>query len=141
MAGVNMRLMNKTALDYSQLAVNQQQMLIVNTSINVTNYREGTLVVRVHGAPTIDGDASIQVVLVRMAPTEEDPALLFAPVSPPLATVTIDHDTVGSQPAALLAAALPSNFGGYLGLAISGVQDSTVRTIKATISVDLNLKE
>ena len=142
MAGVNMRLMKKTALDYSQVAADKEQMLIVNTAINVTNYKEGTLLVRVHGAPTIENDAAINVVLVRTAPTEEEPGLLFASGEPTLATVTIDQDTVMLETTALLVAPLPANLGGYLALAIKGVQDpSTAGEIRATISVDLNLKE
>ena len=56
--------------------------------------------------------------------------------------LTIDHDTVMLATTALLVAPLPANLGGYLALAIKGVQDpSTAGEIRATISVDLNLKE
>ena len=143
MAGVNMRLLGKKTLDFSKLVASQTQMLIVSNAINTMNYREGTLVVRVHGTKDITGDASIQVMLVRTAPTEEDPATLFYQAEPTLLTVTIDADTSAptGEAGTLLTGELPPNFGAYLGLAVMGVQASSTQTIKATISVDLTLKE
>lgn len=144
MAGVNMRLMSKTSLDYSTLGAGGQQMMMVNTAINVTNYKEGTLLLRLHGAPTIGGNAAIKLALVRTAPTEEDPGILFYSVDPMLVAMTIDAATTLPTGAAgmLLAASLPSNFGGYVALAVTGIQDPVgLQTIKATISIDLNLKE
>lgn len=143
MAGVNVRLMSKRTLDFSGLGASQQSLLMVNMAINVAAYREGTLQVRVHATPTIGGNAQIKIALVRTAPSEEDPGMLFYASDPPLLTVTLDAATAppSGETGILLSAPLPANIGGWLGLAAIGKQDASTETIRAVVSVDLSLKE
>jgi hypothetical protein len=148
MAGVIFRVLKKTRFDFSNQGANSELIQFFSDPHNGANYREGKLVVRVHGGKDITsgtGGPSIVVRAIAAAPTEEDPGLFFGMTGGPaaLATVTINAstDTPSGDVGTMLAENLTDKFGGWLIVLVKGIQQSSVGTCKATLSVDLVLKE
>jgi len=133
MAGTILRLLHRTDLNFNSLQGNGSVTVWLKQNIDVSRYREGTLLVRAHSL-TIGVGASLAVALRAVLPTQEDPAQFFRSTA----------DLISLSPVAaptLLVGVLPANFGGYVSLLIRPTQPPTPVTLTATISVDLSLKD
>src|SRR5215813_8240999 len=75
MPGIVYRALSKTTYDFSATAAGKSTTYIVAKGIDVSQYREGTLIVRIHPGGSFTGGApSFTVNVYADAPTPEDPA-------------------------------------------------------------------
>lgn len=101
--------------------------------VDVSQYTEGSLIVRTHDATISAG--SIVVRARTTAPCAEDPSQDFIDTSSDVATVTL---TTTASTGELGRGSLSSNFGGFLRIEVEG--NYTSGTLDATISADLVVK-
>lgn len=117
------------------MQANSNVTVWLNQNIDVSRYREGTLLLRTHSL-NIGVGATLPVILRAVLPTQEDPAQFFRS--------TVDLVTLNptaSAPPSLQVAALPANFGGYVSLLVRPTQPASQLSIIATLSVELSLKD
>lgn len=133
MSGTVLNLLDRTPYDFSGLGQGAGTTVRVSRDIDISQWPEGTLMVRVH-SKTIAG-GTIKVYLERVLPSAEDPGIEFVDTNP-MALVEI----VGTTQENLLMAALPANSGAMVSLVVHGAQVTGDDNLKATISVVLSLK-
>lgn len=125
----------RTTFDFSGLGSSQSQAIVLKRYIDVSQYRELTLVVRVH-ALTI-GTGTINVYLLHEAPTAEDP-VYDATAGTPFAWVGLTSSVVA--PTVILGPPTLANVGSFLAIQVTAAQGSIVGALKATVSVDVSAK-
>lgn len=136
MSGIVMRLLPRTDYNFNNVQASTSVIIWPTQDVDVSRYREGTLLVRVH-ANTIGTTATFIAALRASLPSKEDPAQFFRAQSD-LAYVQI----VNSTPApSLQPVALPAPFGGFVSLQLRASQPASTTNLSLTISVDLSLKD
>jgi hypothetical protein len=135
MAGTILRLMPRTDFDFGKVQASNSVIVWTSQNIDVSRYREGTMLVRVH-ALNIGTTATLVVALRAVQPSQEDPAQYFRSTTD-LAFVVLGNGTAPQ----LQVAALPANFGGFVSLQLRASQPAVATTLIATLSVDLSLKD
>lgn len=136
MAGTVLRLLPRTDYDFAKVQASNSVVVWTSQNVDVSRYREATLLVRVHTI-NIGTGATLVVALRTAQPSQEDPAQYFR-ASSDLAYVLLNNGTTAPR---LEAAALPSNFGGFVSLQLRASQPGTLTTLNATLSVELSLKD
>jgi hypothetical protein len=138
MAGVVMRIVPKRTLDFTSLAISQSEEIILAQNIDVSQWREVSLMVRTHTNSFSGGLGTIDIYAYMEGRTSEDPGLLFATTAA-LGTVTINSSTTAP---AYSVNTLGANLGSMIKIAAKGTRTSsnTANAIKADISIDVSLK-
>jgi len=151
MPGIVLRVVSKQSYTAPGFSGSTQTVyIVVARAINIAQWREGTLEVRVHENSSLSSTANLYA--CAEAPTEEDPGqdfvLGFAPPytsapSNPMATVAISSATAGGLFYAPLnhpsLTTTYSNLGGFVRLVL-GIPVPSAGTNTLVISVDLSLK-
>jgi hypothetical protein len=141
MPGIVYRALPKTTYDFAATAVGATTTYVVAKGIDVSQFREGTLVVRIHSGSQTGGSgtaASVTVQAFADAPTAEDPALDFEAAAACATTGAITAFTTTG----LTLVNLTTPFGGSVRVKVSGTQRGTTvaTTFLVTISVDIVAK-
>ena len=129
-------LIPRTKLDFSALGISQSQSVFMKRYIDVSQYRELTLVVRVH-ALNITNTGNIQVLLFAEGPTTEDP-VYDAYASGLWSGLQLTSSIVA--PTLTLASPVLLNVGSSVAIQVVGSQGTSAGTVTATISVDVAAK-
>jgi hypothetical protein len=141
MSGITIPLITKRTFDFSSLATNTIQTIVLIKEFDVISWTEGSLNVRVHGG-IMDASvtAKLSLALHSTSPTPEDPTKDFIDLTASGIVTVAPADVSGSP--MLLRGALSSNFGGKLALVIVGTQDTTaaLANFHVDISVEVVLK-
>jgi hypothetical protein len=77
MPGIVYRALPKTTYDFSATAASSTTTYIVVKGLDLSQFREGTLIVRVHSGSFTSGAPSVKVEVFPDAPTAEDPSVEF----------------------------------------------------------------
>jgi hypothetical protein len=142
MPGVIYRALQKTTFDWSSIPASSSATKIdVAKALDVSAYREATLIVRIHSL-TIVGAGSAPTLIVNAipeAPTAEDPSLDFLD-STHQSSLTLNFTTSSTAPQ-LSEAYLSTPFGGWLRIQLNPTQSATVATtFRVTVSIDIDAK-
>jgi hypothetical protein len=139
-SGMTMRALSKTPYDCSNLAASTTQTIILCQHIDVSVFQEVTFLIRAH-AGSIGASATLTVNILADGWTLEDPGLSLTNTADAggtaLGSYVLNNST--TYPAyGLLTVAKPS--GRLLSLNLVASQFSSVRTIQATLSIDVTMK-
>lgn len=142
MSGTQLRILSKTEYDMSTVLGQtgaSPGAIILAKNVDVSQWREATLMVRLHTATWSNG-ASLSVVAYPSLPTEEDPGTDYT-TNNPVATVTFTQGASGESAPKLKLDDLTAGFGPFLTIALGITQGQTASAqLKFTISVELSLK-
>jgi hypothetical protein len=139
MAGQTPTIVSKREYPFTNLVVSSNQSVVVAKALDVSSYKEATLLVRVHSKDIV-ANGSIDVIAYSTAPSDEEPQSDFVRASPVLATATISAGT--STTPELLVQSLTGNFGSHVRVEVKGTRGATSGSnLKATLSIDVSLKE
>jgi hypothetical protein len=137
MPGVIYRVLSKTTYDFSTVAVSSGFTLSVARAIDVSGYREATLLLRIH-AVSFNNTPTVKLDALYEDPTQEDPAADFigtvslAGISVPLSGLTVPF---------LTAAPISTPFGGFLRIKLTGSQGTPASNpFSVTLSADIVAK-
>jgi len=140
MTGKVITVLDRTDYNYTNMGTGGGTVeLPIAQNIDVSQYRECTLLVRLHALSLANAGSSIAIRARRVAPTEEDPAVFFRDQSISW-TVTAGQADVASTPK-LLNVTVGPNTGGWISLFLVVTQGSAGTTLTATLSADLSLKD
>ena len=116
------RILDKVDLDGTGLAASGVATYFMATGIDVSAFKEITLVGRLHPTPTFNGAPSVLLRLFRAAPTEQDPTNTYRETTQ-AATVSFVLDTDAAP--ALKTTTLSSGAGGLMDLRVDLKQAAT----------------
>jgi hypothetical protein len=143
MAGTVLRVIPKRTLDFtsvssSAIGPTTGEELVLAQGIDVSGWREVTLMVRTHSTSFGGAIGQIEIYAYLEGRTTEDPGILFATTAP-LGTVTITSATVAP---AYSVNGIGTNSGAMIKIAAKGTRTGSNGTnlIKADVSIDLSLK-
>ncbi len=141
MAGILLPVQQKTAYSFTvaQLPSSQSISIPIAVSVNVTQWREATLIVRVHGAPTWTTDAQFQYDFFPSGPCADDPSVVFRGTTGN-PTVTVTTANVGSSTAYVKSTNITSGLAGYGDLVLTLTQPASAGSFIITLSCDLVVK-
>lgn len=131
MAGTRLALVQKRAYDFGNVGVGATQLVSLAERIDVGQYIEGTLLVRVHALNVSGGTLSFD--LYGDGHTAEDPGLSFRTASPLFASTPVS----GTAPVILEYGGTAR--GSFASLLVSATRNSA-NPLSATVSVELVLK-
>jgi hypothetical protein len=136
MSGRVVNLFSMRQFDFSNVGDDDTLELPIVKALDVSQYTEGKIVVRIHNHSVPSG-GSIDIKAYITAPSVEDPSVEFT------ATSAIGSASVvyGSANPGLVTGNITSNFGGMLKITVLGDQPATATTMTATLSADLVLKD
>jgi len=139
MAGSVMRVVPKRTLDFTSVSSGsgQAQEIVLAQGIDVSAWREVSLMVRTHANSFAGAIGQIDIYAYLEGRTSEDPGILFASTTP-LGDVTITNSTV---PGTYVVNTLGTT-GAMIKIAAKGTRTSSFggNTIKADVSIDLSFK-
>jgi len=138
MAGKLITILPKRTFDFSGLISGSSMTQVIVEQIDISEYIDGLLIVRVHAVNSVGGNMSFQ--LVQDGFSERDPSIIFlAPPSAYFCSAAVVDSTV--VPGKVIAGG--GNMGGFLGeYAALTVTASRVTTgsITASVSADLLMR-
>lgn len=152
MAGRVLQLLRRSYFDMSSLGATAQVTILPLTRINVAEYTEGTLLMRLHPGSAIPTGATITAGFVAdgFDPDDPAPAVSAAAKQAPFfagsyGVAIISFDSTSHVPALGMAALVdafnnPGHFGGLLQFEIIFQQGSSSTTFTAVLSAELSLK-
>ena len=129
MAGTTRNVISKRSYNFD----NGSATVVAVKAVDVTNWREGTLIVRVHDSG-VASSSTLKVVAYITAPSDDEPSVDFVGTTAK-ATCTLTSTSAAGD---LEVAALSDDFGAYLQIKVEGTQSGG--NCNATISVELVLK-
>jgi hypothetical protein len=137
MPGTIIRALPKTTYDFSTLTqANQTMVLTVAKAIDVSAYREVNALVRIHSA-NFNNTPSFKVDFYPENPSPEDPSQDFIGNS----LLTVNQAFSGLAVPYLNIQTIPTPYGGFLRIKLTGVQGGTASTtFNFAISIDINAK-
>lgn len=138
MAGLIEAIIPRLAFDFTALADNTTQEIVLAKAIVAFDFRVATLIVRYYGPNNLNFTGQTLDVIVRSeAPSLEDPGQDF--VSADVASVRIDVFTVSQE----LMVNIPAQFGSHLRVVVKASQPAggASSVFKATFSVALVLND
>lgn len=140
MAGTVIRVIPKRTLDFTSVASGsgQAQEIVLAQGIDVSAWREVSLMVRTHVNSFSGNIGTIDLYAYLEGRTQEDPGILFATTTP-LGQVTIGSTTPAGTYAVT---SLGSNIGALVKVVAKGTRVGSVagNAIKADVSIDLSCK-
>jgi hypothetical protein len=132
--------MPKRTLDFTAVSSGsgQAQEIVIAQGIDVSDWREVSLMVRTHSTSFGGSIGQIDVYALLEGRTAEDPGILFTTTAA-LGTVTINSGTVAPS---YSVTSLGTNVGALVKIAAKGTRTSSLgaNTIRADVSIDLSLK-
>ncbi len=135
MPGIVYRALPKTTYDFSATAASSTTTYIVVKGLDLSQYREGTLIVRIHSGSFTSGAPSVKAEVFADAPTAEDPATEFEGAA---AVATTGAITNFNTTVSLTLVNLTTPFGSSVRVKVSGTQSATPATnFKVTFSIDI----
>jgi hypothetical protein len=142
MAGSIVQVIPKRTLDFSAVSsgTGQAQEIVLAQGIDVSTWREASLMVRTHANSFSGNIGQIDIYAYMEGRTPEDPGILFATTTPlGGTTVTINNSSLAGSYAVM---SLPANIGAMIKVLAKGTRSSsaTGNFIQATVSVDLSFK-
>lgn len=135
MAGVVKTIFCLRTWDFSGLQSSTSEEYCILKDYPVGQFREGTILVRVHDADVVNPGSEIEVRAVDTAPSLEEPSVDFEGGEIASASVT------GTSEPALVSANFTAPFGRAVTIYVKGTQGSAGTNVTATLSADLVLKE
>jgi hypothetical protein len=137
MAGTVITLFPKRTFTFTNMVGSTSLEVPLIKAIDVTEWTQGTLIVRVHSATISAAASTIDVLLKTTAPTPEDPATdyLVVPASA-VATASITQ-TVSNNDPCIVVAQLSTGFGNMLQLSVQATQATSSSTLTAVLSAML----
>lgn len=137
MTGIIVPVLERTDYNFTGTVAGSMAEIPIAQNIDVSQYRECTLLVRVHALSFASAGSTIALRARRVAPTEEDPAVFFRDQSTSWAVTVTQGDTAPR----LLNVTVGPNTGGWISLFLVVTQGTTGNTLTATLSADLSLKD
>jgi hypothetical protein len=141
MAGTTITLFPKRTFTFTNMVGSGQTLEVpIIKALDVTEWIQGTLIVRVHSATITTAGSTIDVLLKNTAPTPEDPSLDFLVVpTSAVATATVNTTVAGNDPC-IVVAQLSSGFANMLQVSVLGTQATSSTTITASLSAFLVMR-
>jgi len=140
MAGTVIRVIPKRTLDFTAVSSGsgQAQEIVLAQGIDVSAWREVSLMVRTHANSFSGAIGQIDIYAYLEGRTQEDPGILFATTAP-LGTVTISSGTAAGS---YSVNTLGGNVGALVKIAAKGTRTNSTgaNAIKADVSIDLSCK-
>lgn len=137
MAGIVIPVLDRTDFNFTNTIAGTMAEMPIAQNIDVSQYTDCQLMVRVHALSISNGSSSIALRVRRVAPTEEDPAQFFRD---PTTSWTVTAGTNDAAPRVLNVTVGP-NTGGWVSVFLLVTQGSAGTAITATLSADLILKD
>lgn len=133
--GVLIPLFSLRRFDFANLAASTSAEVVIVRAIDIRQFRELTVLVRVH-ARTINLGASVAVLVQALSQTPEAPGVDFVDSGSAIATASV---FIGSAPG-LIASAVTASFGGLARVVVKGTRASS-GSCSADVAADLLLRE
>jgi hypothetical protein len=106
--------------------------------INISQYREVTMIIRIHARDMTGTGAKLEIAPVAEVPSPDDPAQVFTATAPLVNPVEINNSTTAPS---IMLVALPANAGPLVSVYLFVTQGTgTLDTFEATISIDFSMK-
>lgn len=138
MTGQIIHLFSRRNFVFSQVQSGTVLKMPIVKAVDVSQYTQGTLEVRVHSTQISGSSAFITVVLYPTAPSVEAPSTDFVGVSAVATSTAVDSSTVAPT---LIVQSLSANFGGMVTVEVHGQQPGVAVTdLEAELSAILTLK-
>lgn len=139
MPGKLIEALRRTDYTFSALVANQtMNPIFVVENVPIAEYRESTLMVRLHKVTWPVG-ASIDFAVYASLPSEEDPGATFRSAAA-LATGTVTQASNPVAPLLLPGIAMPANSGGFVSVALVPKTGANAGTYTITLSMVLSVK-
>jgi hypothetical protein len=135
MSGVQHSIIPRTKYSFDNIAVATTFSFPIARYIDVSQYREATLMVRVH-ARNIVATGTIKVEVLGDAPTSDDPAQDFQTGVQGTSTSIV----AGTTSPSVQLQTIPANIGGMISVWLTVTQGTSASTLNAKISIDISLK-
>jgi len=137
MPGAQITLFPRRSFDFSNVIPGESVATQIIKAMDVSQYTEATLIVRVHSRTDIRDAAEFKVLLATTSPTPEDPTSDFIHPTP-VAAATINSTTVIPS---LVVEQLTPGFGAQLTVFVEATQDAAgAKPIEVELSAELVLK-
>ena len=136
MPGRVIRLCGRQAFTFTDLGAGGNAEVFLAENIDISAYKEVTLLIRVHLNSMTSQASYIQVHAYPVAPSSEEPTSNFRNAG---TSINIDS-VVGASPPTLVTLNAGSNIGGWLSISIKAHRNGA-EAVAATLSIDLSLKE
>jgi len=146
MAGTTLMLINRRSVDFTPLPINSTQDQIMTRYLDISAWREATLLLRVHSTNITTSGHVIQIILQFISLSPDDPSLDFV-IPLPAAPSTTDVAAVAEVQQSMVAprlirAPVAANAGTGLRLLARGYKTATAgANLSAVLSADLSLKD
>lgn len=135
MPGQTIPLFDRREFDFSNLQGATTLIETIIKELDVSQWTEATLMVRIHDNSCTNTATTVTVMLAPTLPSPDEPSGTY--VADNVASVAINSATTAS----LELDGATANFGSYLTCAVMGTQDPTSpQTVKATLSAELSVK-
>lgn len=138
MAGTELLIQRMTTHDYTSLASGQESGQTILAEVNVTQWREGTLVVLLKEASVRSG-AVIHVGVVAIERTDDVPGKIFADRTNLVASIDITDNTSSAEHLLLLDG-FTSGFPANIAVVVTAESASGTDPLTATFETRLSLK-
>ena len=136
MAGLALHVVPRTKYTFDNVPSGTTFTVPIARHIDISRFREVTLLVRVHTKSLLaTGSPTIVVGAVADVPTADDPAQDF--LSAVLASTTIIPGTTAPS---LVLVAIPANAGTMISVQLTVTQGTSAAALQSTISVDVSAK-
>jgi hypothetical protein len=146
MAGTLIPAVAKTKFDFSSLLAGANSSYFIATGVEVSQYRYGELMPRIHALSIVGAGAtpSITLDVFPEAPSPEDPGMEFYNASIPLVNPALTFSLSPSSVAPILPASnvnIIPPMGGFVRIRLKGTQGATqATTFWIVLSVDIAAK-
>lgn len=137
MASQVQTLITRREFNFTSLATNSNMTIVAVRAVDTSFGATGELVVRVH-ANSCAGSSTITVIAAPVSISPEEPQTDFVSPAALHTTETISASTGSSV---VLIRSLTAPYGSMIQLQVKGTEDSSGNVARATISVDLVLRE
>ena len=140
MAGIMIPILRKTSYDLSNLANGGKSIVLLEPYIETLQWREATLVLRMHTTPVWSAGAKIELDLLWTDQCPDDPGPFFNyPGSNAIAVLILQSDT-GVVAGYMKTGTATSGLLATMGVGLTFTQATTAATYTVTVSADLFLK-
>ena len=136
MAGVRVELFGLRSFNFAGLTAGTSTEFVVFEALDVSDYTEGTLLVRVHSGTNLGGSSTLFVNMNVYAPSPDDPSN-DPSFSKFISRVSLDSST---PVPGLVSASLGANFGEVVRVSVTGTRDSGGAFAQAVVSAEVSLK-
>jgi hypothetical protein len=133
--GVLIPLFSLRRFSFTSLAASTSAEVVMVRAVDIRDFRELTVLLRVH-ARTIDSGCTISLLVLALSQTPENPGVDFLDSSTSIATATIIAGTTST----LVVKPVTTTFGGLARVVVKGARAAS-GTCTADFAADLLLRE